>query len=261
MVRGMVREAAAAGAGFVLTPEVTNCISLDRDHQAKVLTEEKSDPVLRVLREEAAAQNVWISVGSVGLLAGHADGRYANRSVLIGPDGGIRARYNKIHMFDVNISEAETFRESAAYKPGERAVVFDTPFGRIGMTICYDLRFPHLHRALAQAGADILLCPAAFSPVSGAAHWETLLRARAIETGAYVLAAAQTGEHPSSTGKTRKTYGHSLAVSPWGEVLADAGTDPGIVYVEIDPAEVAKARKRIPSLQHDRPFSGPEADE
>jgi predicted amidohydrolase len=169
----------------------------------------------------------------------------------------MQARYDKIHMFDVDVSKEETYRESAGYRPGERAVVAQTPFGALGLSICYDVRFAYLYRALAKAGAEILTVPAAFSPVTGAAHWETLLRARAIETGCYVLAAAQTGTHAASTGKQRKTYGHSLAISPWGEVLADGGIEVGTVFVDLDLAEVAKARGKIAALRHDRDFEGP----
>jgi predicted amidohydrolase len=160
-------------------------------------------------------------------------------------------------MFDVNVSATETFRESASYRPGGRAVVVDTPFAKIGMSVCYDVRFAYLYRALAQAGAEVLLVPAAFSPVTGAAHWEPLLRARAIETGSYVIAAAQTGVHASKSGKSRATHGHGMVVSPWGEVLVDMGTDPGIAMVDLDLAEVAQSRKRIAALNHDCPFEGP----
>ncbi|GGL55518.1 carbon-nitrogen hydrolase family protein [Wenxinia marina] len=253
----MVDSAVAGGAGFVLTPEVTNCVSGSRPRQVEVLRGEDEDPTLAALREAAARHGIWLSVGSLALKTDDPDGRFANRSFLIGPDGGIAARYDKIHMFDVNVSETETYRESAGYRPGGEAVVADTPFGRVGLTVCYDVRFPHLYRALAQAGAGILLVPAAFSPVTGAAHWEPLLRARAIECGAWVLAAAQTGTHPTSTDRVRRTHGHSLAVSPWGEVVADGGTEPGIAYVDLDPSAVADARRRVPSLSHDRPWDGP----
>lgn len=257
MVRGLMREAAANGAGFILTPEVTNCVSLSRSHQNEVLNLEETDPTLAGLREEATNLGIWLLIGSLGLKTGDPDGRFANRSFLIGPDGDIHARYDKIHMFDVQVTEAETFRESDGYRPGCKAVLADTPFGKIGMTICYDLRFPELHRSLAQAGAEILTVPAAFSPVTGAAHWESLLRARAIETGCYVLAPAQTGTHKSSRGKTRETYGHSVAIAPWGEVLTDAGAEAGITYVEFDLSNVSDARRRVPSLTHDRDFKGP----
>ncbi|WP_414898939.1 carbon-nitrogen hydrolase family protein [Rhodovulum sp. YEN HP10] len=256
-VRELVREAAAGGAGFVLTPEVTNCLSTSRDWQRDVLTEEAADPTLAALRHEAASLGIWLLIGSLGLKTTDGDGRFANRSVLIEPGGGIVARYDKIHMFDVEISETETFRESDGYRPGTRAVVAPTPFGAVGMAICYDLRFAHLFRAMAKAGAEILTVPAAFSPVTGTAHWEPLLRARAIETGCYVLAPAQCGLHPASEGQPRRTHGHSLAVAPWGEVLADGGEAPGIVYVELDREEVARARARVPSIFHDRDFEGP----
>jgi len=255
--RALVREAAGAGADFVLTPEVTNILSSDRAHQARVLRTEADDPTLAALRAEAADLGIWLLIGSLGLLSGDADGRFANRSFLVGPDGAIRARYDKIHMFDVDVSETEQYRESAAYRPGSRAVVADTPFGRLGLSVCYDLRFPHLYRRLAQGGAEILTVPAAFNDTTGAAHWHVLLRARAIETGCWVLAPAQTGTHGLHNGRPRRTYGHSLVVSPWGEVVADGGTEPGLTLAEIDRAEVARARGRVPSLFHDRPFEGP----
>lgn len=258
MVKALMDEAAANGAGFVLTPEVTNMVSFNRDHQKAHLCLEDDDPTLAGLRDHAQALGVWLSIGSLAMKTGDADGRFANRSFLIGPDGAIRARYDKIHMFDVTVSETESYRESAGYRPGEGTALVETPFGTIGLTICYDVRFPHLYRMLAQKGATILLVPAAFSPVTGAAHWEPLLRARAIENGAYVLAAAQTGVHPTSSGKQRETYGHSLAISPWGEVLADGGTAQTIIYVDLDPSEVSKARARIPSLLHDRLVKAPE---
>lgn len=257
VVRGMLREAKGRGAGFVLTPEVTNCLSASRTHQEQVLTLEDNDRVLKAIREEAEALGLWVLLGSLALKTTDEDGRFANRSFLINPDGAIAARYDKIHMFDVKVSESETYRESAGYRPGTRAVVAPTPFGMLGLSICYDVRFAYLYRALAQAGAEILTVPSAFSPVTGAAHWESLLRARAIETGCYVLAPAQTGAHPHKRGKERVTYGHSMVVSPWGDVLLDAGVDPGIAYVDLDLKEVAQARQRIAALTHDRPFEGP----
>ena len=258
MVSAMLDTAHEAGAGFVLTPEITNCLTSNRDRQREVLTTEDADPTLSGLRDKASSLGIWLSIGSLGLKTGEPDGRFANRSFLIDPTGRVCARYDKIHMFDVNVSETETYRESAAYRPGDTAVVVKTPFATLGLTICYDVRFPYLHRALAHAGAEVILAPAAFSPVTGAAHWEPLLRARAIETGCYVLASAQTGLHPAGVpSPPRSTYGHALIVSPWGEVLADAGTEPGILYVDLDRAEVAKARQRIPALTHDRPFKGP----
>ena len=257
VTRQLVREAVAGGAGFVLTPEVTNCLSSDRAHQISVLAHEEDDQTLAGLRAEAERAGIWLLIGSLGIKTHDADGRFANRSFLIGPDGGVKARYDKIHMFDVNVSETEQYRESAGYRPGTQAVLAKTPFAEVGMAVCYDLRFPQLFRRLAQAGAQVLTVPAAFNDTTGAAHWEPLLRARAIETGAYVLAPAQCGTHASHNGKPRRTHGHSLAVSPWGEVLADGGAEVGVSYVDLDMAEVASARARVPSLTHDRPFDGP----
>lgn len=258
-VRAALRQALAGGAGFVLTPEVTNCISMDRAHQHRVLTDEAGDPVLAMLRDEAARAGVWVLAGSILVKTDDPDGRFANRSLLIDPTGAIVARYDKIHLFDVQVTRAETFCESSSIRPGDRAVLAKTPFGVLGLTICYDLRFPHLYRALAKAGAQVLTVPAAFSPVTGAAHWETLLRARAIETGCYVLAPAQSGTHPTTTGRARTTWGHALAIDPWGKVLSDAGTAPGVVFADLDPEAVAQARARVPSLSHDRRYLPPEA--
>ncbi len=258
LTRALVREAAAAGAGFVLTPEVTNSVASDRARQAATLVAEEADATLAALAADAAALGIWLLLGSLALRSDDPGGRLANRSFLIAPDGRVAARYDKIHLFDVDVSATERYRESAAVRPGGRAVLAATPFARIGMTVCYDLRFPHLYRRLAQAGAEILTVPAAFSPVTGAAHWESLLRARAIENGAYVLAPAQCGSHATTSGgRPRQTHGHSLAVAPWGEVLADGGEAPGVTLVDIDRAAVAAARARIPSLAHDRPFEGP----
>lgn len=254
----LVRAAAAGGARFVLTPECTNGLSSDRAHQRAVFHHEADDPTLAALCAQARDLGIWLLIGSLGLLTQDADGRFANRSFLIAPDGAVKARYDKIHMFDVNVTETEVYRESAGYRPGSRAVLADTPIGRIGMTVCYDVRFPHLYRRLAKAGAQIITVPAAFNHLTGQAHWHTLLRARAIETGCFVLAPAQTGFHPESNGKGRKTFGHSLAIAPWGEILADAGDEPGITFAEIDLAEVERARARVPSLFHDRDFDGPD---
>ncbi|MGR3289721.1 MAG: carbon-nitrogen hydrolase family protein [Paracoccaceae bacterium] len=257
IIRDHVQQAAASGATFVLTPEVSNCVSQSRTLQARVLRHEADDPVLAGLREVAAAAGIWLLIGSLAVLTKDRDGRFANRSFLISPLGQIVARYDKIHMFDVQLSETETFRESEGYRPGVRAVVADAGFGHIGMTVCYDIRFAQLYRKLAQAGAQILTIPSAFSPVTGVVHWEILLRARAIETGCFVLAPAQTGTHPARQGKPRVTWGHTMAISPWGEVLADAGTESGVTMVDLDLTAVDVARARLPSLHHDRPFESP----
>jgi len=255
--RRLLREAAAAGAEFVLTPEVTNCVSTSRRHQQDVLQLEQEDITLAALRAEAADLGVWLLIGSLGLKTQDADGRFANRSFVISPDGDITARYDKIHMFDVQVTPEETYRESDGYRPGHAAIVVPTPFATLGLSICYDLRFPALHAALARAGATILTVPAAFSYVTGAAHWHTLLRARAIETGCFVIAPAQTGIHASAHHKTRKTYGHSLVVTPWGEVQMDAGETPGVYITDIDMGQVEAARGKVPSLANARPFDGP----
>ncbi|WP_299877356.1 carbon-nitrogen hydrolase family protein [uncultured Sulfitobacter sp.] len=254
---GFLRAAVAGGAECVLTPEVTNCISTSGTHQRDVLQAEADDITFAALRAEAKASGIWLMIGSLGLKTGDADGRFANRCFLIGPDGAVVAKYDKIHMFDVEISPEETWRESDAYRPGQQAVVAETPFGKVGLSICYDVRFPMLHQALTDAGAQIITVPAAFSPVTGAAHWHALLRARAIETGCYVIAPAQTGTHASAAHKTRDTYGHSLVISPWGEVLLDAGTVPGVYKFELDMGKVAQTRQRVPSMAHRRPFEGP----
>lgn len=256
-IREMIREAVESGAEIICTPEVTNCLSTSRTHQTETLHHEDNDPTLKGLREIAKEHGTWLFIGSLGLKTQDEDGRFANRSFVIGSEGQIVARYDKIHMFDVEVSEEETYRESDGYRPGKQARVVETPLGCFGLSICYDVRFPYLYRALAKAGAEILMVPAAFSHVTGAAHWHTLLQARAIETGCFVIAAAQTGTHPANRGARRTTYGHSLVVAPWGEVLADGGTEPGIVYADIDLREVERARRRVPSLSHDRSFEGP----
>lgn len=257
VTRDMLDQAVQAGAQFVLTPEVTNCISTSRAHQQNVLQFEDDDITLAALRKDAKAAGIWLLIGSLGLKTGDADERFANRSFVISPQGDIVARYDKIHMFDVQINETETWRESEGYRPGEKAVLAKTGFAQIGMSVCYDVRFSHLYRALANAGADILTVPAAFSPVTGAAHWHALLRARAIESGCFVIAPAQTGTHASASHKTRDTYGHSLVIDPWGEVILDAGTEPGVYNFDLDMRKGAAAKARVPSLANARPFSGP----
>jgi len=257
VTRGMIRDAAAQGAQFVLTPEVTNCVSTSRKHQNAVLALEEEDATLAALQVEAKTLGIWLLIGSLGVKTTDTDGRFANRSILIDPQGEITARYDKIHMFDVDISETETWRESAGYRPGDRAVVADTSFAKIGLSICYDMRFPMLYQALADAGAQIITVPAAFSPVTGAAHWHSLLRARAIETGCFVIAPAQTGTHASATNKTRDTFGHSLVVDPWGKVLMDAGEAPGVYFFDLDVEECSQTRARVPSMANRRAFTNP----
>lgn len=257
IIENMIREAAANGATCVFTPEVTNCVSMSRSHQMNVLSSEGNDPMLARVGEICAELGIWVNLGSLGIKTTDKDGRFANRSFVIDDSGQVVARYDKIHMFDVDVTPEETFRESDGYRPGSEAVTVSSPCGVLGLSICYDVRFAYLHRALAHSGAQVLTVPAAFSPVTGAAHWEVLLRARAIETGCFVIAAAQTGRHTAASGKSRQTFGHSMVIAPWGEVLADAGTDVGITYVDIDPSMVDKARRQVPALGHDREFDGP----
>ncbi len=252
----MVRSAHMQGAKLIVTPEATNCISMDRAHQRSVFQLQADDASLQAYQQIAAELEIWLLIGSLCLKTDDPDGRFANRSFMIDPTGVIVAQYDKIHMFDVDLSRSETFRESQGYRPGDRAILAKCEFAKVGMTICYDLRFAQLFRDLAQAGAQIITVPAAFSPVSGKAHWHILLRARAIETGCYIVAPAQTGTH-ITTGKQRQTYGHALVVDPWGRVIVDASTDVGITIVEIDLDQVETARKRIPSLQHDRKYQAP----
>ena len=253
----MVRQAASDAAEFVFTPEVTNCLSTSRSRQNDVLRHQADDQTLAALCNLARELYISISIGSLAVKTNDADGRFANRSFWINPMGEIIGQYDKIHMFDVQISEAEIYRESAGYRPGKKAVVAETALGKVGMAICYDMRFPLLANALAQAGSEILLYPAAFSPITGAAHWHSLLRSRAIETGCYVIAAAQTGTHPTSGPKARSTYGHSLVVDPWGKVILDAGMDAGVYAFEIEMKNVARARQKVPSLLNARPFEAP----
>lgn len=252
----MVRQAAEAGAKFIATPEVSNCVSSSRRRQNEVLALQEDDETLAAMCAAAARFGVWISVGSLALKLPDDD-RFINRSFMIDPSGQIVAQYDKIHMFDVTLSETEQYRESDGYRAGDHAVIADTAFGKIGMTICYDIRFPHLYRGLAKSGASILLIPAAFAQPTGRAHWEVLLRARAIETGCFVIAAAQTGEHQTTQGRPRKTYGHSMIVSPWGEIMADAGEDQGIIYADLDLSLVESTRARVPSILSNQSFSEP----
>ena len=251
-VAPVVREAAGAGASFIATPECTNVVQRDRSKLIPHLVALEADPVVQGLRALAAELKVELLIGSA--LVKRPDGKFANRSALIGPDGAIRTTYDKIHMFDVDLPTGERARESETYTPGDAAVVADTGIGRIGLTICYDLRFPHLFRALAKAGANAIFVPAAFTRPTGEAHWEVLLRARAIETGAFVLAPAQGGFHEDGRG----TFGHSLVVAPWGQVIAKLDHDePGVLLADLDFAEVAKARGAVPALTHDRAYAAP----
>lgn len=255
--QALIADAAAKGAAFVATPEVTNIVSTSCAHQESVLRHETDDQTLIALRKQAADLNIWLLIGSLALKTNDADGRFANRSFLINPQGDITARYDKIHMFDVQVFEVEIYRESAGYRPGETAPIVPMQNANIGMTICYDMRFPYLYRALAQNGAHVLTAPSAFSPATGVAHWHALLCARAIENGCFVIAPAQTGTHAISAGKPRSTFGHSLVVDPWGNVLLDAGTPIGAHVVDLDLTSVQTARDRIPALSHDRPYTKP----
>lgn len=244
----LIREAARGGAHYVQTPENTALMELDPAIVlAQVRTEAESEP-LRRLRALAGELGIWLHVGSLGIKVD--DAHLANRSFLLDTEGAIAARYDKLHMFDVDLAGGESYRESQYYAPGSKAVLADLPWGRLGMSICYDLRFPDLYRALAKAGANLIAIPAAFTRQTGEAHWHTLVRARAIETGTFVLAATQGGLHENG----RETFGHSMIVSPWGEILAEAGADPCVVFAEIDLSRSDEARVAIPALKHGRPF-------
>jgi deaminated glutathione amidase len=244
----LIAEAKAGGADYVLTPEMTNILALKRELLFAAIVPEEADASLATFRELARKHGIYLHVGSLAIKV--SPEKAANRSFLIDPTGEIVARYDKIHMFDVDLSGGESYRESRNYRPGELAVAADLPWGRLGLTICYDLRFPALYRALADAGSSFIAIPAAFTKQTGEAHWHVLIRARAIENGCFVLAAAQGGRHENG----RDTFGHSLVVDPWGRILAEGGTEPGVVMASIDPAEVVRARGRIPSLQHGRRF-------
>jgi predicted amidohydrolase len=247
----LVREARAAGADFVATPENTNLMAPDGGAKLEQSRPEEDDAALSAFRALAEELGVWLLIGSLAIKV--SDTQTANRSFLITPCGAVAARYNKIHLFDVDLPSGEQYRESRTVAGGATAVTADLPWGRIGLSVCYDLRFPQLYRALAQKGAFALTVPSAFTETTGKAHWHVLLRARAIENGAFVMAPAQGGVHANG----RRTYGHSLIVSPWGEIIAEAGTEPGLIVAEIDPDQSAAARARIPSLKHDRAFTGP----
>ncbi|KAB2943906.1 MAG: carbon-nitrogen hydrolase family protein [Hyphomicrobium sp.] len=244
----LIRAAARGGAQYVQTPEMTNILELERERLLPALRLEADDPGVTQFRFLARELGLWLHVGSLALLG--EGGKPVNRSLLISPEGRITARYDKIHMFDVDLPGGETYRESANYQPGREAVVATLPWGQLGMTICYDLRFPHLHRALAKAGAQFLAVPAAFTKPTGTAHWHTLLRARAIECQCYVFAAAQGGRHEIG----RETFGHSLVISPWGEVLAEGGVQPAVTFADVELQRLEDVRRQVPSLRHDRPF-------
>ena len=245
---GLIREAAAAGAQYIQTPEVTTLMELERDRLLAASQPEAGNVALAAFTELARELKVWLHIGSMGIAVD--GGKLANRSYLIAPNGSIAARYDKIHMFDVDLGNGDVYRESENYAAGDKAVLAALPWGGLGMTICYDLRFPALHRALAKGGAKFIAVPAAFTRITGAAHWHTLLRARAIETQSFVFAAAQGGLHETG----RETFGHSLIVSPWGQILAEGGTDPGVVVADIDLTIIDDVRRKLPSLTHDRTF-------
>ena len=251
-VEEQTRRARDKGASFVMTPENAVFMTLGRDRTLAAAPVEAAHPALAAFRALAKETGTWFLAGSLHVRV--SEQQAANRSYLIDPQGVVVASYDKIHMFDVQLKGGENYRESSTFRPGARAVVAETPWGKLGMTICYDLRFPQLYRSLAQAGASMLTIPSAFTRPTGMAHWHVLMRARAIETGCWVFAPAQTGDHPFG----RKTYGHSVVVAPWGEVVADAGEAPGFVTAEVDMAKVEEARSMVPALTHDRAFAGPE---
>jgi predicted amidohydrolase len=248
----LVRRARDAGADLIMTPEVSDMIEPKRALREEKARAEIAHPMLAAFRDLARETGAHLLLGSI-IVRLEGEGRLANRSFLIAPDGKILAHYDKIHMFDVDLPGGESYRESAVFKPGEGTALAALPWGVLGLTVCYDLRFPHLYRALAQGGADFLTVPSAFTVPTGKAHWHVLLRARAIENGCFVFAPAQCGEHAEG----RKTYGHSLIVAPWGETLAEAGEGPGFILAEIDPTKIAEARRAVPSLGHDGPFAPP----
>lgn len=246
-----IRHAVEGGAEYILTPENTSLMVLSSKILFASTQPEQGNPCVERFAALARELGVWLHIGSMAIKL--SDTKVANRSFVFSPAGEIAARYDKIHMFDVDLPDGESYRESKNYQPGEKAVTVDLPWGRLGLTTCYDLRFPALYRGLAQAGADFITVPSAFTAQTGEAHWHILLRARAIETGAFIFAAAQGGSHEMG----RSTYGHSLIISPWGEILSEAGVDPEVIYADIDVARVHEARSRIPSLSHDREFEAP----
>ncbi len=249
----LVRAAAKEGATYIQTPEMTNIVDRDRANLVARIRPESSDPSVAAFSRLAAELGIVLHVGSLALA--EPEGRIANRAFVFGPDGRTLARYDKIHLYDVDLPNGENWRESAVYHPGDRAVIAELPFARLGVTICYDLRFPQLFRTLAHAGATILTAPAAFTKLTGEAHWQVLQRARAIENGAFMVSAAQAGKHVDG----RETYGHSIIVAPWGDVLAEAGPDgEEVVVADIDVARSIEARQRIPVLKNERRYQGPD---
>jgi deaminated glutathione amidase len=252
-----IDAAKAGGAAMLFTPEMSGLVDRDRTRAAANLFAQDEDPVLAAAREAAAKHGIWLHLGSLAVreTLGEQKGKLANRAFVIDDAGAIRATYDKLHLFDVDLATGESWRESATYARGERAVTVATPLGVLGLAICYDLRFPDLFRAMSDAGATLFAIPAAFTRPTGQAHWEVLMRARAIEAAAFVIAAAQTGEHEDG----RATHGHSLAVDPWGEVLLDMGEAAGLGFVDIDPARTAAARDRVPVIQHRRAIPEVEA--
>lgn len=251
MLEAGVRSLAGRGAQLVMTPEMTGLLDGNKQRLRPHARTEDADETVALARRLAEELGLWLLIGSQAIVVDDApDSLLANRSFLIGPDGAVRARYDKVHLFDVDLPSGERYRESSSYRPGKDAVVAETPWGKLGLAICYDVRFPHLFRTLAQAGAKLISVPAAFTKVTGEAHWHTLLRARAIETGCFIAAPAQTGRHKDG----RTTFGHSLVIAPWGDVLADGGEEPGGLIAQIDLSLVETARARIPALQHDRAF-------
>jgi predicted amidohydrolase len=250
----LIREAAGGGASYVQTPEVTTLMELERERLFAVAEPEGGNPALAQFAALAKELGIWLHIGSMVVKA--SETKLANRAFLISPKGEVAARYDKIHMFDVDLPNGEVYRESANYEPGTQAVVADLPWGGLGFSICYDLRFPYLYRALAKAGASFLAVPAAFTKLTGEAHWVTLLRARAIEAQCFVLAAAQGGLHEHG----RETFGHSLVVSPWGQVIAEGGVHPAVIFADLDLGMIADVRSRVPSLRHDREFDVVRAD-
>jgi predicted amidohydrolase len=245
----LIREAAAGGAQYVQTPEVTTLMELETAKLFAAVEPEEGNTALQRFRDLAAELKIWLHIGSMPVKV--APDKIANRAYVLTPEGSVAATYDKIHMFDVDLPGGESYRESKNYRAGDRAVVAALPWGGLGLSICYDLRFPHLYRALAKSGAQFLAVPAAFTKVTGEAHWHTLLRARAIECQCFVFAAAQGGRHEHG----RDTYGHSLIISPWGQILAEGGVQPGVIFADIELQAIEDARKRVPSLGHDRPFT------